>query len=400
MSERNFRDGPRIEDARVDDVHRSAGDAKHAVTNQRATNEVLRHRSVIAIDHDADQSATVTLAPTTEGGALGTGWFRLFRDLVRGGTWAQLGNGARSVLVVLCESVNDAIRREQGEWLAWPSVPTIAKRAGLAERNVYVALKELEAKKLISKLAQGGGRRQTTYAVKPPVVVNADQFPPLTQASGVTDSTGMMGTSGVTGATRLPGRPRQASPVRAVMQQRESILRENDSSKENGVDGDLEGELKKAGITPKVIARLLKEHESRHIELHLMDWQTRRESGQRLGVAWLLAAIRDDYAPAQKTLARIDGEKGRLLRVRNDEDERTKQKQEEARIEEIERRAIARFDELSDAELCAWRERVVEEMPVLLRDARSADPRTHVRLRRMILAKLGHEVSGLLEVES
>jgi hypothetical protein len=354
------------------------------------SSRVTRHRSVIAVDHDATQTAQITLISKDEDPARGASWFRLFRDLVRGGTWAELGSAAKSVLVVLAESVNDQIRKEQQQWLAWPSVPTIARLAGLAERNVYVGLKELESRRLITKLAPGGGRRQTTYQLHCP----KESCPsPLSKTAGVTIS------SGVSKSSAVPGRSRQASPAEDVSQQRKSSSRKKDDSTDKAdarvenVDirqqriASVEHTLLDIGIKPKTVNSLLEQYELSRIERNVSFWTAKRQKGKTLGVAWLMAAIRDDYC-ASASPARASNQTQAVATPLVDHDAN------EAEDLELDRIANQRFEALGDDELEKLAGEVIAEFPWMFRGEITGNLRDNQRLKRLILGRLVHGVRG------
>lgn len=340
---------------------------------------MAKHRSIIAVEHDEGQEARVTVGPPDD-----QSWFRLFRGIVRTGIWADLGSGARSVLVVLAESVNDNLRRENGQWLAWPSVPTIAKRAGLAERNVYVALRELEAKDLIRKIAPGGGRRQTTYELRAPKAAEKSE-PAPTLPSGVTKA------SGVTISTGVPRPPRQVTPDLGVTQQRESISRTNHNS--SGEESKVLVALREAGVAEPTLTRLVTDHEEAEVLLRLEDWKNRKAAGSKLGVAWLIASIQHKYdlhesthRAAEQRAQATAASAHRLRQLEAEEAEARRQR-------EIEEQVTTMFEAMSDEELDHWKGVVVAEFPSLIKNPERADPRANDRLRRLILGKLAHLVA-------
>ena len=375
-----------------------------------------RHRSVIAIDHDDAHEAHVTLSPVDSprdglpDGKFGGGWFRLYRDLVRGGIWAQLGPAAKSVLIVLYEGVNDHIRREQGQWLAWPSVPTIARLAGLAERNVYVALKELEARQLISKLAPGGGRRQTTYELRPipkgvpmSVPMSAPKFdhlsnPPLTNSSGVTNSSPEHPGPPLTRSSGHPRRIHHPTPAQDVSQQRESLKRKKNNIAEAEVveveNQEMMDRLTGSGLSAKASSKLVLEYSKDRIDRHLIDWEIRKHAGKKLGVAWLLAAIRDDYSLHAHTQTKLDDAKAQERSTQHRLTVAMEQERQRRLEADMDSRANARFDAMSDAQLSELASAVVEEFPWMFRSNEASDPRSNDKLKRLILGKLVHLPAG------
>lgn len=347
---------------------------------------MAKHRSMIAIEHDADQEARVTVGPPDD-----QSWFRLFRGLVRTLVWANLGSAARSVLIVLAESVNDHLRRENGQWLAWPSVPTIAKRAGLAERNVYVALRELEAKNLIRKIAPGGGRRQTTYELQAPKPVDLPaERPSASAASPVMIPSGVTKASGVTKSTSQPGPLRHGTPDPAISQQRQSELRLNNSSSSEASEAFTA--LRNVGVAEPMLSRVAAEHPEKELLLRIQDWKNRNAAGSKLGVAWLIASIQQKYNLHEKTRDVIERREQAAAAHANRVRQLELDAAEERRQREIEEQVQALFDAMSDEELAHWKDVVVTEFPSLIKNPERADPRAHERLRRLILGKLAHLV--------
>ena len=80
-------------------------------------------------------------------------WFHLFKELIRGGTWARLSSNSKSLYPVIKAFVS----HESGD--AFPSLDTLQEYSGLARASVVKALKELEAEGLLSKTS---GTRTTS----------------------------------------------------------------------------------------------------------------------------------------------------------------------------------------------------------------------------------------------
>jgi hypothetical protein len=90
------------------------------------------------------------------------------RRLVRSGVWAQLGDVERAVVDVLLEAVYGEELRAHGELVMWPSIATIARRAGFGVSAVKEALARLVTRGLLGRKEKGGGRATTCYQLLPP----------------------------------------------------------------------------------------------------------------------------------------------------------------------------------------------------------------------------------------
>lgn len=146
--------------------------------------------------------------------------------------------------------------------------------------------------------------------------------------------------------------------------------------------------LAEAGVEEPMLSRLAAEHDEPELLLRLEDWWARRAAGSKLGVAWLIASIRDRYelhpsthAANEKRAAARAADERRRRAAAADEAEARRQRALDARAEAL-------FDAMSDEELAHWKAVVVAEFPALVRNADRADPRAHDGLRRLILAKL------------
>lgn len=122
-------------------------------------------------------------------------WFRVFCSLVDSGAWARLSDAGKAVYVVLAKHCGP-------QWVAWPSGPTIAHLAGVSERQVWRATKELEGEGLISRRA-GGGRKSTLYQLHDLPQTPSLPFPVREK-------------SAVTPVSVQPCHPRHGSPVTPV----------------------------------------------------------------------------------------------------------------------------------------------------------------------------------------
>ena len=117
-------------------------------------------------------------------------WFRVFNAVIDSGAWAELSPSAKAVLPVLARNVNEQVRQDRGEWLAWPSIRTIQKLAGTQRAATYYAIAELEQAGLLARRAGGGGRHTTMYQLLDPGPVHV---------RGPVHTRGRVGSTGVDG---------------------------------------------------------------------------------------------------------------------------------------------------------------------------------------------------------
>lgn len=113
-----------------------------------------RHKHHVYVE--ADREITLNV-----GDARNERWFKVFHAIVESGIWARLTPSAAKVLVVLAKHAD-------GDWMAWPKVPTIARLSGLADRNVYRAVQQLRSDGLLIVRESGRGRASNVYQLLPP----------------------------------------------------------------------------------------------------------------------------------------------------------------------------------------------------------------------------------------
>jgi hypothetical protein len=88
-------------------------------------------------------------------------WFIMLEiELVRNGYWEAISLAAKAVYVVLVSHANR-------DWQAFPGVPLIAKEAGLTQRSVITAIKDLEAHQLISVERHAINHKGSRYTILP-----------------------------------------------------------------------------------------------------------------------------------------------------------------------------------------------------------------------------------------
>ena len=98
-----------------------------------------------------------------------------------------LRGSERLVMLALAIHANDELE-------CWPSVPTIAREAGISERQTYRAIAGLEGRGLIDRKSGGGRRKANTYRLGIEDAARALAGP----------FTGVLGKNPVTHVTRIP----------------------------------------------------------------------------------------------------------------------------------------------------------------------------------------------------
>lgn len=331
----------------------------------------------------SDDPVRVTVEPLA---ASDLSWFRLFRSVVHSGVWAKLTPAAAKVLVVLAECVNDSIRKEQNRWIAWPSIATIGLRAGVERRAAQKAIAQLEEFGLVRRCRRRNAARgdySNEYELTPPPAHADAQGRANEDAHGGADGQTHPGAIVDAPAPRKGKRPPGAA-ARAQQRQNKTETLLDSSSTRSRLIG--------AGIGEPVLSRLISTETNDELLLRLKDWETRKKLGSKLGVAWLIASITNKYELHERTQRELDQSANqaaaRAHRLKQLEEDAA----EERRQREIDTQAQAMFDEMSDEELAHWKRVVMDELPGMVRGADRVDPRTHPKLRRLILGKLSHLV--------
>ena len=88
------------------------------------------------------------------------GWFHIFKELIRNGTWARLSTAATKLYPVIKAYAN----HKSGE--AFPSIETLKEFSGMAGASVIKALKELEAEGLLAKSGAAGSHNNYSLLEK------------------------------------------------------------------------------------------------------------------------------------------------------------------------------------------------------------------------------------------
>lgn len=332
----------------------------------------------------SEEAVRVTVEPLESPGDLS--WFRLFRSVVHSGVWARLTPAAAKVLVVLAECVNDSIRKEQSRWIAWPSIATIGLRAGVERRAAQKAIALLEEHGLVRRCRRRNASRgdySNEYELTPPTAQPDAQGGAHERAQGRASAD-----APVPATSRAPGPRSDKRPPRAAAR-----AQQRTDQTEYSDDSSIRARLVAAGIGEPVLSRLLSTETPEDLLLRLKDWEVRKAAGGKLGVAWLIASIQQKYELHEATRRQLDLARKQAAARDHRVRELQREAEEEARQRAIDAQVQSMFDEMSDEELAHWKNVVVEEFPSLIRNADRADPRTHERLRRLILGKLCHLVS-------
>jgi Helix-turn-helix domain len=332
----------------------------------------------------SDQPVKLTIEPASSGSD--PSWFRLFRSVVHSGAWARLTPSAAKVLVVLAECVNDAMRKESGVWIAWPSIATIAARAGIERRAAQKAVGTLEEAGLVRRCRRRNSARGD-YSNEYELIA-----PDMPRASAKTQGVLQMGAQGGAHADAHGPAPTRARAQRTSNRSPSAVARAQQSTDQKEIDlnnNDAAAALKEVGIKEPALSRIMNSHPHDELFLRLRDWQTRNRLGTKLGVAWLIASIQQKYDLHEKTLAQIEQEERRVRAQSHRLQVELAQQEEEKRQIAIDQQCNALFDEMSDAEQEHWKQQVIAEIPGLIRNADELPP-AHPKIKPLILGKLVH----------
>jgi hypothetical protein len=313
-------------------------------------------------------------------------WFRIFRALVHGGHLAQLTPAATKVLIILAECVNDTMRRDSGQWIAWPSLDTIAARAGCSRKAVTVAVSELETRKLLRR-RQGGGRHTTQYELIAPSSPAREK--PVASAVKSTSQPAVKPASqtAVKTASRHARTSLHSTGEAGFPRQRKTTENQKTSSRAATV---LEG----LGVGEPTLSRLLENHSEDELLLRIEDWNTRKEAGQSKPVAWLIASVFQRYDLHAKTLRKQEELRARELQMQKQAEAELQKQAAMERERQIEQQVDELFDSSSEAELEHWSQQVATEYPGLARHVPGADVRSNRKLCRLIKGLMSRQFAG------
>ncbi len=332
------------------------------------------------------------------------GVFMLFRALVRQGYWAQMSNRAQRVLVVLAEYVNVNSRKTTNEWLAWPSISTLERDAGLARGNITRALNDLEELNIIERRRQGG-MKSTLYRLLPPPrwrkieresgrknqgeiepVALAHLVAPAQPSRAVRKSVAQAQLDAPTSA----GQARQRGSRGRAGAPQQSM----NTGKNNSIDNPARDALRASGIGEPVLTQLVDSFDQAELLLRIKDWNTRKAVGQNRSVAWLISSIRNQYDLHTRTLAELEAHKRHAGRLQLDQANSAREASERAEQARIEAAVNEMFDAMDDDELDEWKDRAIQEYGSLTKASRNPDPRTNQSLKRLVLGLLARELHG------
>jgi hypothetical protein len=357
-----------------------------------------KHRDIISIEREADQHVQVTIgqhAPhlgqqTDGGGSIPGGFSQLFNRVISTLAYAHLPEAAKLVYPALV-------------WMADHRRQFVIENRGYSEIARYAGVSRSTAQKGLARLIDSGLVR-LARAARPNGLggLTANVYQLLVPIEGVdtyldqparTDERPhtVSRDRGVPHRDTPPSRqPAHPSPAKqAVPVPRNGRYKQEEESQDNNT---ARAQLAAAGVREPVLSKLIRENSQEELLLRLKDWQTRTAAGAKLGAAWLIASIRDRYELHESTRSQLDREKKLAAASAHRIARLEQQSREEQRQLEIERDAAALFESMSDEELAHWKQLVVEELPSMFRNPEKLDPRTHARLKRMILGKLAHLV--------
>jgi hypothetical protein len=331
------------------------------------------HRSIV----ESDSPLVVTTADelrTAYQRAIPGGFSKLFNRLIDSGAYAQLSVPAQRIYPVLVRLAN--FDREE-QFVFDGSIRSIAKRTGCNLSTAVRGLRDLAAAKLMVKLVDGTGEPGRVSSRFQLLIPQPD---PKTEAGGY-PKTGSRGDA----EAKSHGDFKSAS----TPDPESASFKAHTKKSHNKVSGILE----LAGIHEPTRSRLVQTIDEQELMLRVKDWENRRHAGSKLGVAWLIASIQQKYELHETTQAQIDQQSRAQAASANRIKKLEQQAEDDRRQKEIDDQVQTMFDEMSDEELAHWKSIVVEELPSLIRNPERADPRTHERLRRLILGKLAHLVA-------
>jgi hypothetical protein len=222
-------------------------------------------------------------------------WFRVFCWVVESGTWARLNPSSRSVYVVLAKHCS-------GErWLAWPSIATIIRLAGVRRTQVYFAIAELEREGLLKRRNRGGGRQSTTYELLDVAETPSLPFP-------VRHEVPVRPTGPLPSGVVHPTRPAHRTRTRSI---------EQDSLNNNAV---VVGELTKKGVETVAAVELVKRYGEAACRgaLKMAKEQGR---GLRNPGGFIRAALERGFAVPVKASETVDGYSEAVHRLRESQRE-------------------------------------------------------------------------------
>jgi hypothetical protein len=360
-----------------------------------------KHRDIIAIEREADQEVRVTIGQnsadayvggqaTDGGGAIPGGFSQLFNRVISSLSYAKLPEAAKLVYPALV-------------WMADHRRQFVIENRGYTEIARYAGVSRSTAQKGLARLIDSGlvrlalaarpngfgGLTANIYQLLVPIDgIDQPEFTEraarphtVSRERGIPQGGTPLGREPV----RLPTANRADPVPRSGRYKQEEELKNNNSVAKQ--------QLAAAGIREPVLGRLVGENDEEQLLLRLKDWENRRNAGSKLGVAWLIASIQQKYELHESTQEQLDQQSKSKAAAAHRIKKMEQQAAEDRRQKEIDDQVQVMFDDMSDEELDHWKGIVVEELPSLIRNPETANPRTHERLRRLILGKLVHLIA-------
>ena len=379
------------------------------------------HRDVIAIERDAGQQVSVTIgAPTAGGRDVDGGYSQLFNRVMSSGIYAELPLPARAVYTAMVYLADNqryfVVDGRDGKGVNIDRIVTVS---GCGETAVKAAVRTLATRGLIRILRKGGSTPDgTRYASIYQLLLPVAGLEHLNKASpGRVDSARHgpapksepgHATTPYRGASR-PGTPATADPVPgrpadrfwgasrpATGAQRASsnrTARNKDISKAETRAGpatarsaDAAELLKARGVGEPLLSKILADVDGETIARHCDDFDTRNAlaGGAKKTAGWLVQSILVPYALHERTLAKLDD----VDRAAKAGEHRKRQAIADAleaeRLATVDRWVEEQFAATDDEELAALKTKVIAEYGAVARGLDRADPRTNVRLSRLI----------------
>ena len=313
----------------------------------------------------SDQPVTVHVTDTGH-------WFRMWRAIVRSGLLAELSPTATKVLLVLAESVNDDMRRDRGEWLAWPSIGTIMELAGVGRAITFRAIAELEQRGLLVRRQSGGGRKSTLYQLVEPSV-----------------------TAGVYGRRPVHERRRQGSTgaratgLRAWTQQRKNDSERNDDSaaaelREAEGFARPDADRLAAAFGPAAVAQARRLADERE---RVKPLRSRR--------GFIVKALEESWTPAEPQARPRPKQQPAGVPAHPAAQSDDAAAAERREIEDQQRRVSELLARIDPATFDAEAARVLDAMPeATARLYRKLDPRKSASIRAAVAARVGEAGQG------
>lgn len=370
------------------------------------------HRDVIAIERDAGQQVSVTIgAPTAGGREVDGGYSQLFNRVMSSGIYAELPLPARAVYTAMVYLADNqryfVVDGRDGKGVNIDRIVTVS---GCGETAVKAAVRTLAARGLIRILRKGGSTPDgTRYASIYQLLLPVAGLEHLNKASPGLVPPGHAATP-YRGAPR-PGTPAQADPVPGRVADRfggasrsttgahrassNRTARNKDISKAADADTDEQSAdaqtkpremLKSRGVGEPLLGKILGQVDAATIERHCIDFDVRNALGlgARKTAGWLVQSILVPYALHDRTLVKFDDVDRAAKAGEHRKREAIAAAREAERLATVDAWVEEQFAATDNEELAALKAKVIAEYGAVARGLDRADPRTNVRLSRLI----------------